>query len=334
MVKRAATLALIILLGGCSGVFKGRPTFDTGLLVPASPTSADVPATCKALLAADPTAQETVIARNNCVYSFLAMIDQAYYQYQTALFGSVNTGNAASDIVSLGLTSAATLAPGTTAKSILSAIATGINGAKGKIDADILYNKSVELILTQMDADRADWKSRILNQIKNDEDYNIYAASADLLSYYQAGTWTHAVLALQAKAGALLTSCQQNVKDQQLNTGQVSLGCQPQSNALMTPPPPAAPLPPGAPIPQAAPPSVKGHAVVGSGFSQTDAARALQAYFHDPTISTQERIVRLRKIQTAAKQEGLGDITVGSWIDDVGSADQQARVAKRLGLVP
>lgn len=343
--RRLTVMAMLLVLTSCNGVFQGGPTFNTGLLVPISPPSADIPSTCKVLLNGDPTAQETVIERNNCVYFFMAMIDQAYYKYQASLFQAVNSGNAASDIVSLGLTSAATLAGGATAKSILSAIATGVNGAKGKIDADVLYNKSVELILTQMDADRADWKSRILNQIKNDNDYNIYAASADLLSYYQAGTWTHAVLALQAKAGTLLTSCQQNVKDQQLNTGQLSPGCQPQpiTPAVVLPAPKlggaARPsLPPVAlatPVPQAAPPPVQGHAVTPVGVSNTAAANALRQFFEDPNVSQQQRVSRMKQIEDTAKQLGYDTSpAVASWVRNPDLIDQQANVAKSLQLVP
>jgi hypothetical protein len=339
-------VAVLTLLGGCNGVLHGRPTFDTDLLVLTNPPAAGIPPTCQTLLNQNPADQETDVARNNCVFPLMTMIDQAYYRYQTSLFGSVNTGNAATDILSLGLTSAATLAGGNAAKSILAAIATGVNGAKGKIDADILYNRSIELIITQMDADRADWKARILSQIKHDRNYNIYAAAPDLLSYYQAGTWAHAVMALQAKTGTLLTSCQQSVKNQQLsNNGAQTLGCQPQSADAGSADVVGGGLPagpggtPDMAITPPAPAVLPGNPAVGQGggapsvFAQDAGAIALRNSIHDPDLSSAQRTMNFQAIESALLHAGYGEAAVEQWIDDPALAAQHEQVAKSLHLL-
>jgi hypothetical protein len=75
---------------------------------------------------------------------------------------------------------------------------------------------------------------------------------------------------------------------------------------------------------------------VASGLSQTPAATALRRFLDDPRISDDERRRRLVTIQAAARAEGLGDITVPSFIRDVTpeTEAQQVRVARRLKLIP
>ena len=41
----------------------------------------------------------------------------------------------------------------------------------------------------------------------------MYEAANDLLQYYEAGTFVHALVSLQAQAGAHVTNCKQQVKN-------------------------------------------------------------------------------------------------------------------------
>ena len=75
---------------------------------------------------------------------------------------------------------------------------------------------------------------------------------------------------------------------------------------------------------------------VATGFSQSAAARALRLFFNEPGLADEERIRRLRSIQAAARQEGLGDVNVASFIRDASPENEEklARVARRLRLLP
>jgi len=75
---------------------------------------------------------------------------------------------------------------------------------------------------------------------------------------------------------------------------------------------------------------------IASGLSQSSAAVALRRYFDAAGLSNEERGRRLVAIQNAARAEGLGDITVGSFVRDAApeTEAQQARVARRLNLIP
>ena len=89
-----------------------------------------------------------------------------------------------------------------------------------------------------MDADRADWKSRILAQINDPQKsstYSMYQAATDLLSYYEAGTWDNALISLDTQTSSNLNNCQAAVKNAQTtdNTG-VSTQCGPQATQVVT----------------------------------------------------------------------------------------------------
>jgi len=226
--RRARTFSGMILLAlpalfGCTNVWRGEPDFQAGILMPGSaatpqPIENSVPTTCGNLLNAAPGGPTSIGDRNSCIYAMMSIIDHAYYEYRKDLHRTVDVGHATADIIGIGLGSAGALVPGATTKSILAAISAGVAGARGKIDADILYSNSITLIITQMDADRADWKSRIIAQMSDNtkSTYTMYQAATDLLAYYEAGTWDHALVSLDTHAGANLSNCQAAVKSAQI----------------------------------------------------------------------------------------------------------------------
>jgi hypothetical protein len=247
------------------------------------------------------------ILRNDCIYAFLTAIDQSYNVYKRATVVTVNGANTAADIAVLGLATGATAIGGNTGR-ILSGIAAGLTGAKSTINADLLYNSSITTIVLQMDGDRADIRSQIMQRIQNGTraapdssskplldqtakaaaasaasavqptvvsgtvskditvnnpaaanapasttrivttrtigntrapstsraargkkspvqlgsdisrgqgylPYSMYEAANDLLQYYESGTFVHALVSLQAQAGAHVTNCKQQVKN-------------------------------------------------------------------------------------------------------------------------
>lgn len=75
---------------------------------------------------------------------------------------------------------------------------------------------------------------------------------------------------------------------------------------------------------------------IASGFSQSLAARALRRYLNASGISEAEKDRRLMQIKEAAREEGVPDANVGSFISDETPANEEKleRVARRLGLLP
>ena len=232
-----------LLISACHGETKTGPLFDTALLLPqagASPSRANTPAnpdanayttdgtvinsviepaTCKPFdtpqtaPSAATSPLQTRESRNECMWALIGMIDQKYIPYRAGL-RSLATGTAAvADILSLGLTSAATAAGGAATKTILSAINTGVIGSKTALDTDYLYNKSIDIVTNQMDADRSEQLTSIIKNMNNEvATYGMTQAKDDLLQYYAKGTFASALESLTSKTASNATTCENEAK--------------------------------------------------------------------------------------------------------------------------
>jgi hypothetical protein len=235
----------IFTLNGCQSIINGEPNFNTSLLLPSytdannqivqtpsehiTPIPQPIPQSC---LHYDIGPSDTL--RNSCIYSLKSDIDDSYREYRITLHHLVDYGNAGFDIASLGLSTAATATATAAAKTVLSAINTGVTGTKTALNQDLLFKQSIELITTQMDADRNEEFAVMLKEMQNTSSpYTLDQAKNDLLVYYAAGTWDHAITSLQAKTSANLANCQAAVNNAKSNGAVVgsistSTGC-PQS---------------------------------------------------------------------------------------------------------
>jgi hypothetical protein len=284
--------AVLISAGlcGCSafnGVPNGEPNFDIGILLP--PTMHDTvysvaaqtmfspppirmtqPEECQTAFGPPPSAATVATAqiyRDECVKELMDLIDFEYNEYKKSFRQAVDDSNLGADLAVLGLGTAGALTPGTVTKSILSGTAAAVTGAKTSINADVLYNSSILVVINQMDTDRQNEKCLILSQLDNPppstapattpvtltlnttttvkssntsapklqpqsstnsvkvsptKTYSMVDASNDLIQYYQAGTFTHALQSLQAKTGAQAVAAKQQVNNQK--TGNTPTG--------------------------------------------------------------------------------------------------------------
>ena len=145
-----------------------------------------------------------------CFYAMKSLIDDNYREYAITLIHAVNYGHLASDLTVQALTTAGAITGGATAKSVLSAVASGVNGARGYIDEDILYNQSISLVLNQMDADRSRIAAVAISALGDESASNPYTASQAynaLLDYYWSGTFSHALDSLKSQTGAAKAGC-------------------------------------------------------------------------------------------------------------------------------
>jgi hypothetical protein len=200
-----------------------------------------------------------------CIWALIAIIDSKYYPYRAGIRALATTSGAIFDIVSLGLSTAATATGGAAAKTILSAINTGITGTKTALDSDYLYNKSIDIVTNQMDADRNEQLTLIINQMKKQPaDYGMTQAKDDLLRYYEAGTFAAALESLQNKTASNAAACQAAAKDAKSESHDDTIGspaCNPASGISATGPANANEAGASAPAPAipAAPPPSQNH---------------------------------------------------------------------------
>ena len=139
------------------------------------------------------------------------LIDLRWVGFADSLWTANSGGNTAFDTVKLGLTGAATAITGPTAQ-ILSGIATFAGGVQSTVNQDYLYNKTLQLIVLQMQKDRATWADTINKQLMANSYSNMYEAANDLYQYARAGSWTHALASMQADSGAQTAACSAQVQ--------------------------------------------------------------------------------------------------------------------------
>lgn len=192
--KRTSALLLAIasaiLLSGCQTSLAGAPSRDLPDGYNANIFSLDP---SRAILQQDwtkyTTPEEKMAARNEFVTARMYLIDRAYFDFETNILREAREGGFLTDLVTLGLTTAATAVGDKGLKTALSAGATGILGAKQAFDKEVLLDRAVQILQNQMRASRAATKTRILQRLRLPYDqWTIGLAQSDVEEYYQAGT--------------------------------------------------------------------------------------------------------------------------------------------------
>lgn len=153
--------------------------------------------------------------RDKMVYGVASEIDKNYSKFRNKLFGGVAAAQTSFEIATLGLTSAATLAGGETAKAILAAISTGLAGSALSFGKNVFKEKSSDLIISRMDSLRQDkWANifRQLNLLKDDK-YSWYQAERDLVEYFWAGSIPAAIQSIFVESGATQAKANATIRD-------------------------------------------------------------------------------------------------------------------------
>ncbi|RVD55403.1 hypothetical protein EN828_25230 [Mesorhizobium sp. M2D.F.Ca.ET.185.01.1.1] len=110
----------------------------------------------------------------------------------------------------IALNSAASLVAPVGTKNILSAAAAGLTGAKSAYSDEVLQKSTIQLLQTQMRANRAIAWSNIIRRLgDSDASYPMALALSDLEEYYRAGTIPGALL----KAQATISAAEQSAQD-------------------------------------------------------------------------------------------------------------------------
>lgn len=143
--------------------------------------------------------------RNNFINAKILAIDQSFETFQEDLVRESDLKDLGADWANLALTGATAVVPLAQTKTVLSAIATGITGAKGSVDTNLFFKKTVVALITQMKADRKTILLNISNKMDLDTGkYPLTAALIDLEGYYNAGTLPQSITSITATAGATI----------------------------------------------------------------------------------------------------------------------------------
>lgn len=128
--------------------------------------------------------------RNSYILCRMLAINTNYNIYDAELTREMQSVGFGAALTNIALSSVASQVASVGAKNILSATAAGLTGAKAAYDKDILADRAVQIIQSQMRASRADVRTRIFSRLQLPLDqYPMMMALIDLQDYYEAGTF-------------------------------------------------------------------------------------------------------------------------------------------------
>jgi len=152
--------------------------------------------------------------RDAVVYGRINVIDIRYFQFEKALSGTNNGFSTGADLSVLVLNGLGATTGAAAAKSALAAASAGIVGAKGTINTDLFYQKTLPALIAQMEAGRQKQLGIIKTGLnKSVDEYTLGEALNDVQNYYIAGTLPSAVQQVTSNAGTSLTSASKMVDE-------------------------------------------------------------------------------------------------------------------------
>jgi hypothetical protein len=142
--------------------------------------------------------EETKACRNKIIAAGMLVVDTNFSLFEKALFKENRETSFAATVSTLGLNAAAAVNPSAT----LSAISAGIIGTKAAFDKEVLLDRAILAIHSQMRAQRDRVAVRLRTGMTTDpEEYPLGMALTDLEAYYQAGTLLSAFIKITESAG-------------------------------------------------------------------------------------------------------------------------------------
>ena len=136
--------------------------------------------------------------RNKIISAGMLVIDINFSDFEKQLFKENREASFVTTVATLGLTAAGAM----TGTAVLSAISTGLIGSKAAFDSEVLMDKAILAIHTQMRAQRYFVAARLRRGFKeNTTDYPLALAIVDIEAYYNAGTLLTAFIEITESAG-------------------------------------------------------------------------------------------------------------------------------------
>jgi hypothetical protein len=195
-----AFVVVALPLAGCE-TFRGRP----GRLYSIAEELANARETLPTIAASyrsAATEDDRKFHRTEYIALRMYIIDAEFTEFETALTKERGEFGFTTALVTQGLTTAgAVFTPANTVRT-LSALAGGVNASRGFYDSELLVNKTIQIVQSQMEAQRDIVAARIIGKVDySTRTYPLSAALHDLEDYYRAGTLTAGLIKASAEAG-------------------------------------------------------------------------------------------------------------------------------------
>jgi len=198
---RAGSLLIALLTSGCLASIDGGP--------PRLFSIAEESAVARVRLADGENAYyartaQTVLVRNEIITGRMRAADSYYYEFEAGLIRERQQLGFLSSIVSIGLSGAVPLVYAEGTKNILGAASSGLQGATKAFSDEVLFQKTVQVLATQMRARRDAVAAEMIKKMKTLtlEDYPLSMALGDVDEYYAAGSIAGALIEIQKTVSA------------------------------------------------------------------------------------------------------------------------------------
>lgn len=197
---RAASLLIALLTSGCLSSIEGGPPRLFPIAEEAGVARSRVGSAEDGYYAG----ARNKPLRNEIVAARMRAIDSYYYAFEASLIRERQEFGFISSIISIGLSGAVPLVYAEGTKNILGAASSGLQGATKAFSDEVLFQKTVQVLATQMRARRDAVAADIITRMKtlDIDDYPLSMALGDVDEYYAAGTIAGALIEIQKTVSA------------------------------------------------------------------------------------------------------------------------------------
>ncbi|MCZ6771653.1 MAG: hypothetical protein O7G83_06655, partial [Proteobacteria bacterium] len=152
--------------------------------------------------------------RNKFIIGRLVLINIHYIEFIRKFAVDKAQLDSAIDITTIGVDLAITLAGGASTKAILGAISAGLTSTKITIDKNFFQEKTVPVLVGEMNARRKEMLIPIIQgMVENVDVYRFEQAVIDLQTYYEAGTFIGALQSIQKDSGKKETEADEEIEE-------------------------------------------------------------------------------------------------------------------------
>jgi len=141
--------------------------------------------------------------RNDVILNAILLIDINYQGFINEAGLEQRKKDIGVDVTTLSLNLAGAAVGATQAKTVLAAVSAGVLGTNTSFDKTFVYEQTIPTLLAQMNADRSEIYSRIVEKMRTLglKDYSMQEAIHDLIDYYNSGTLQGAIISIRKNAG-------------------------------------------------------------------------------------------------------------------------------------
>lgn len=216
MFARAVLCLLLLTTAACENALRGAPPMSLreGSEQRRDPLAIAVAETLTEDAIRNAVRTNDVATRNQVVYARLAELDRLYFEYERSIGTEARTAGLGAALAAVGIGVGGTLTTAATASRLFSAGSSLIAGAQTAFSEQVLADRTLQALVSQMRANRDRIKARIILSLRrNITEYPLLAGLMDLELYRHAGTIQGALTALSETAAA-----EEQTRRRELNT--------------------------------------------------------------------------------------------------------------------